>query len=314
MKVQIADSDAFNSIDPQLAERYLLANGWIEKHRLESDVAIWSNDRPDHRGRRLWLPFNIELADYGIIMGRAIRVLSEVEGKSELQVFEDLNTVALGDVVRNIGYDPLNRESGTLPYFYGEKLIRQTKDLLISAAMSVGQAKPIYSGSRSIRVIEYEQGLRLGQTEHGSYTVKIVSPIRLEDLEPPKKHEDQMVIVDSPEPFSRQVTERLVRSLDLLKDIGEETAKRKAFNLKPFQDNIIRGISANLCDAIAQNQAYANAPLQISVTWSSVLPKPEEVNSAIEIEIPSDYLPYYNQAAREFRARNPEQRRTESCD
>lgn len=305
MKVQILDTDVFNSIDPQLAERYLMANGWIEKHRLESDVAIWSNDEASRKGRRLWLPFNTELADYGIIMSRAVKVLAEVEDKSELQVFEDLNTVAVGDIVRNIGYDPLNRESGTLPYSYGEELIRQIKELLLAAAMSVGQSKPIYSGSRSIRVKEYERDLRLGQTEHGSFTVKVVSPIKLEDLENQNKHEDQMVLVDSPEPFSRQVTERLVSSLNLLKDIGAETFRRRTFRIQPFQENINRGISANLCDAVALSIPIVSAPVRVSVTWSSVLPKPQYVESAAEIEIPPDYLPFYSQAANEFRAKNP---------
>lgn len=306
MKVQIVDNDAFNSIDPQLAERYLSANGWIEKHRLESDVAIWSSGYRGE-GRRLWLPFNTELADYGIIMGRVIKVLSEVENKSELQVFEDFNTVAIGDVVRNVGYDPLNRESGTLPYSYGEELIKQAYNIVIAAAMSIGQSKPIYAGARSNRVKEYESSLRLGQTEYGSYTVKIVSPIRLEDLETKKKDENQMVLVDSPEPFSRQVTERLVKSLDLLKDIGKDIHGRKAFRFQPFQDNVHYGISANLCDAITHNEIFVKAPVQVSVTWSSVLPKPEDIKPSVEIEIPPEYLDYYSEASRVFKSLNPEQ-------
>lgn len=307
MKIKIVDDAVFNGINPITTEKYLLANGWTEQHRLNSGVSIWVLEQ-ENQLNRLWLPFDAGLSDFGQIMGRAVGVLAEVSKKSELQIFEDLNTVTIGDVIRREDYDSLNKESTSLPLSEAENLIQQAKDLIIFAAMSEKTPRPVHPSSRTEDVKLFADNLRLGQSENGSYTIKIISPITFDEITVPKASQNQTELVAvPPKPFGRKAVEKLTTALTILRDIGEEAKKKGHYSFQPFRDNIQYGVSANICEALVSNNlGLYGKPVNLSVTWSLALPKPENMKTGFNIEIPATYLRYYQEAAEEFRRKAPE--------
>jgi hypothetical protein len=55
-----------------------------------------------------------DYADYEQMVSRWVSVVAETEEKSELQILDDLQTTALGDVICLPTYDPLNQHDHTL--------------------------------------------------------------------------------------------------------------------------------------------------------------------------------------------------------
>jgi len=299
MRVDILDNDLFSSLAPSEVERYLTAAQWREVHREEETVSIWEHSDVSNGKYRVWLPLNAEFADYGTAVGRLIKTLALAEDRSQLQILEDLNTVAVGDVIRASTWDELDRTSSTIPIVDGLFLLRRVYGMARSAASATVEKKPVFPSRSSNQVVEYLQHLRLGQTERGSYLVKLISPIP-----PPKPLVDRLF---ADEPFGRQVVISLVKSLTALQRTAGDAYRRGRFVFEPFQESVPEGVSANLCEAVAGTDEEEShfRPLEISISWSYALAAPTD---AITRTIPfgTNLMPYIAEAARKFRELNPQ--------
>jgi len=306
IKVQILDKNVFRGIDPSKVEKYLKGNEWYEQRRLPNDVAIWFRQGEEGDIHRLWLPLDYQLADFTEMMSRVVGVVSQAEGRSQLQVFDDLNTAAIGDVIRSCSEDKLDRGSSSLPFLQGMSLIEQTKSMAVAAAMSELEEREVHPSARSREVNQFMENMRLGQTEPGSYVVKLVSPIGEVET-----GEDELPGMPPELPFERRAVMRLVTGLEALRDVAHETQRRGVFRLQPFQEVVPQGVSANLCEAVAaKGKDDDYGPVEISVTWSYVLPPQDGVRRA-EVQLSVDQMPYIAEAARQFRERHPELRTIE---
>ena len=63
-------------------------------------------------------------------MARLVKTVSKAEKRSQLEVLEDLDTLAVGDVVRIRSSDSLHPTSSTIPMDDGFSLFEQAKDLM----------------------------------------------------------------------------------------------------------------------------------------------------------------------------------------
>lgn len=306
MRVQILDKDVFRGIDPSKVEKYLKGNDWQEQRRLPNDVAIWLKQSKDKDIHRIWLPLDYQLADFVEMMSKVVSVVAQAEGQSQLQVLDDLNTAAIGDVIRSCTEDKLDHSSTSLPFPQGLSLIEQTSRMAIAAAMSEIEEREVHPSARSGEVIRFMENMRLGQTEPGSYIVKLISPIP--EIE---TSEDELPGMPPELPFERRAVMRLVTGLQALRDVAHETQSRGVFRLQPFQEAVPQGISANLCEAVAaKGKDNDYGPIEISVTWSYALP-PQDGIKRSEIEFSVDHMTHIAEAARRFRERNPEMRTIE---
>jgi hypothetical protein len=57
----------------------------------------------------LWMPISNDLSDYAPMVARLIRTVAEEADKSEIQIIDDLETVAIGDIIRIRSFDPLDQ-------------------------------------------------------------------------------------------------------------------------------------------------------------------------------------------------------------
>jgi hypothetical protein len=129
------------------------------------------------------------------------------------------------------------------------------------------------SRSESAQLLE---ACRLGQTEQGSFIVKIACPLSAVDRRP------------SEIPFARKTTELLIKSAHRIVDAIERDQVDSIFE----ESSHLPMISSNLCDAILQMQATKeNASLTISAQWASVLPEPtQSADLPAEVKFNPDYF------------------------
>ena len=246
---------------------------------------------------------NLQFGDYSESVQRLIKVVAEVEQRSQLSILEDIDTIVIGDVVRLRSFDELNRSSSTLPFDDGLILLNRGKDMLNAAARAVIEKREVYPSQRPAPVSDYLKKLRLGQTEQGSFIVKLISPISEF-----ARRQLSLPEMGYHEPFERKVVVGLMNSLHQLNEVAVETFKRGRFYFDAFQELVDDGVSANLCEAItdATSETKKYRPLEVSVTWSYVLKEVPVPDVSDSVVISPNGMAYIEQAGLMFREKNPE--------
>lgn len=305
MKVDILDEAVFNSLSSRELENYLSHTHWKRLKIVSGDVAIWQYTT-DTQKHRVWVPLNPTLADYAESMSRAIKAIAAVETRSQLHILDDLETTGVGDIIRVKTIDVLNRESNSLLFHEGLSLLRQAHDMASAAAVSAVEKREVLSRRRPNKAIEYLKELRMGQTERGSFIVKLISPVH-PIVNPQMQIEFDNLPPVEEIPFERQVVINLLRGLHALNRITREMSETGRFHIEAFQEAIQEGVSANLCEAVANvsDDDVPPRPLEVSIAWSYALPMPE-LNIPNTVEFSTEAMPYIARAAQVFRARNPE--------
>jgi hypothetical protein len=294
MKVHIVDNNCFSSLDPHRVAQHLLANGWTERKRLDEQTLILEGKKGD-TVTRLRIPLDRSFVDFDEGMGRVIRDLASSESRSQLEVLDDLSTVTFGDVIRFTTYDQKNRSAITIPISDGIALVEKAKRTATAAALSTDAKRAVFPNYRPPTVAEYLDSVRLGQSETGSYKIKLISPLPLQpDLLP-----------TDVAPFERKVVITLMDSLFALNKVSKQELKKGEYRFEPFSEVVSEGVSANLCEALTDSRPKEHhRPIGISVTWSSVINAPKSSTGSIDFD-PS-VLFFVEQAGKDFRERNPE--------
>ncbi len=288
-RARITDANALREISPAALRAYALAQGWqrLEEYGAHSDVYVLGGED------EILIPGTVSLADYSRIVSDVIAILSRVEGREELQVYRDLVT-ADQDVIRVRA--PEADDAGALKLESGVIFVERARDLLLSAACSASSPRAAYRAGKLKEATDYLRRVRLGQTERGSFVLTLLSPVppTLETTNQPS-----LWPLLPEEPFERRVTRRLVQGLNSTRAAIEGTNRFGGFSA--FEDAVRRGVSANLCEAIA-GLIEENNGLDVSVTWARTRPAPER---RAKIEFTTADVDILNEAARLFREREP---------
>lgn len=307
MRVDIRDQTALRSLVPIEVASYIRSIGWRQVDKLGVRGTVWEKDTGQSRGPEILLPASREVIDFTTRMSEVLSTLSKVEGKSQLALFNELRSVAT-DVVRFRLHNP-GFEDGTVPLHAGKFFVKAAYDMMESAAYAAFQPRAVYQGRRPDVVTDYMQNLRLGQTEVGSYVLTIRSPV------PPMLRipiQADLFGVTQPqaaqpeEPFERRVTLKLASALGALKGAADESGM--SGNIDPFTSAIPSGVSADLCESIAELSTRSRAEsIEVGLQWSQArplsLPLGEQVPS--RVIIPSDVTPLLRETARVFRENIP---------
>lgn len=310
MKVEIKDANEFASVKPFALTRFLAVNGWKEIRTITGEATVYSKTGRRESSSLVWAPVNDRYSDYSSTVARLIRTVAEVENKSELTILDDLETAALGDVINLRTYDPLDIHQHTIPLEDGASLLNRARQMAYSAAQSALERKPVYYGRPAQQARAFLSNLRLGQTERGSYIVRLISPI--DEPEPSAQlsiEVPDMPPLSEPVPFPRRAVIELANGLNALKDAARDNASRGKFYFGSFQDIVDSGVSANLCEALAAKSEelgdFTNKPIEVSIVWSYALKDTHTIDIKPILFEPTT-VPYIRQAAREFRSKFPE--------
>ena len=166
---------------------------------------------------------------------------------------------------------------GSVPVDVGAGLFQESRNLLLAAACSASRPQRAFRAGRNQQAIKYMNAVRFGQTEIGSFVVNVLSPV------PPNLVGQADLITGLPaEPFARKAVRSLVSGLRSAKeaialvDHGDD--------ITAFEQKVSLGVSANLCDAVANLLDYDNQQsLDVSVSWS-LIRRPPESRSQVTFE------------------------------
>lgn len=295
MSVIIRDREAFSALSHVDMRAYLQSQGWREEGRVGDKAAVLVREA----GSTPWeilLPLREDIGDYLARIAEAVHIIAEVEERPEPSVLSDL-IMAGRDVIRIRAADAA--DDGTLSIESGVALHAQAREVLLAAACSAHQPRPLFGNRKPPRALDYLNKVRLGQSERGSYVVTLLSPVD------PALGQRQMRLAPEfeDEPFERQVTSTLVRALRATKAAVVEATASDRF--EAFEDRFRQGVSANLCEALA-HLVDVGGSVDLGVTWAKVRPpRPEDVQVPSKVDFGPSEGRILQEAARQFRGREP---------
>jgi hypothetical protein len=245
--------DLARQVTPRALTTYAAALGWQHVERANGTMAIYH--RPGSPAHQVLIPVDEGLTDYGEMVAEATRKLAEFETRPARELLEHL-LLPPADVLRFREVSP-DAETGNLPFEHAVRLLNGTRRLLLSAAHSVLVPRPYHPRLSRAEAEEFVHRCRLSQTGRGSFVFNVACPLNLTATLPG---------MELP-PFTRQVTELLMQSLEKLAWAADAP---RAEELLDTGRN--PGLSANLCESLLLLRPRGDrANLTVGVTWSRAL-------------------------------------------
>lgn len=297
MKVQIRDPEAFRGLNPQDIAAYLRTTGWKESETKPGHSSIWLKAVGKEEAEAL-LPLNTDIRDFLQRMGDVVNLLAAIENRSALEILADLQESG-SDVIR-LRLKQSDATDGTVALLdRGVPLIENAPVLMMAAACAAVEPRPQYASRKPDAATEFVRKLRLGQSERGSYVLKIISRV------PPLLEPPPTLFGEVDEPFERKAVQTLARALQAVRNAADQSLGSNTFD--HFQRVVKDGVSANLCDALVKmgGPIENGSELVISWTWARSRPVDEEAAGGTSVTIPSDRLPVLAEAARHYKAATP---------
>jgi hypothetical protein len=285
------DKTILNTLRPSDLTAYLRAFDWQEVQRNEK-ATVWIQ-RQDNEEFEILLPLQRDVRDFSIRMSEVLSTLSVFEQRSPTAVLNDLKTVTGADVIR------VCVQNDTLPLNDGVLLMQHAKNLLLAAACATVDYRAYFAPRKASEVTDYLQKIYLGQTEQGSYVVRLISPVN-----PQLRYQtnNQLSMFALEPPFERRVVQTLMQSLSALQKAALQASHSSDFT--PFQDAVRQGVSANLCEAVYGMSARRYG-LDINVTWSYARPPDKQIPNRVLFS--DETMHIIDEAGRLFRATSPQE-------
>jgi hypothetical protein len=287
MRANISDAHILYEIQPLNLFSYLRGRQWYEIQRLERG-AFWGK-KIEKGDFEVLLPFDSDIRDYPNRISDVLKTLEQVEGRSQLEIVEDL-LVSSADVIRQRltatkGEGLITLEQGMLVY-------EKARDLMLAAACAAIGPKPLYAKRKPEQAMEYLNHACFGIPKQGSYVLTIISPVS------PKLRTGKDLFEEDLEPFERRTVRTLSEALVALADATREATATAEF--EPIRASVSRGVSANLCEAIlGLHQSGGERGVEFSFTWAASRGAPTTAPEAIRLA--PDVMPILEEASRFFR-------------
>ena len=99
MDAKITDSVALRRITPAMMRAYLQTQGWTQQEIWQGRIVVWSKEQGDEEVREILAPLREHSDVYAMRMSEAVTTISEIEERSQLDVYYDL-IGAGSDVIR----------------------------------------------------------------------------------------------------------------------------------------------------------------------------------------------------------------------
>ncbi len=270
------------TLRPLAVKLYAESRGWLPVE-LEG-VRFWLFRHPEQRLRQLQIPMDPDDVNFVDGMLDMVRRIAEIEQRPPEVVLEDLRSTD-ADVLRVRVVSPAS-ETGQLSLSADVELREGARRALLAAACSVvnpARYHPRLSRGEADALLA---ACRAGQTEVGSYVVKIICPLHAVELG------EQAL------PFTRQVTSHLMRSTaKLVHDI-----EKGRFDEYEASRGAAVPLSSNLCDALLRMRPdHDGGQIELSTQWAADrrIKPPAEIPTRVSIK--ADYFPEIEQVSKMLR-------------
>ena len=282
MRGSIRDRDALLAVSPAALAAWARGAGWRrqEPYRAHSDIYLSESQE------EIIVPRTERLGDYASVVATLIQIFAEATGQDESSVYRSLVT-ADRDIVR---LRAAESEDGSVRLEDGVDLVSGARDLVLSAACSLRAPRPVYRAGANLEAGDLLQGMRLGQTDQGSFVVTLLTPV----VPPPLP----ALLPGGDDPIERRMTRRLVEAVTVARQATERAA---AGDEGAFEETVKNGVSANLCEALVRI-IEPFPTLDVGVSWARTRPSPTPV---AVVRFGRADAALLREAARSFRGRAP---------
>lgn len=244
------------------------------------------------------VPKSRSAGDYAIRIAEMLKELSLIQQRSELEIFYDISLSGY-DVCRFRNSSDETR-AGTLPLINSVDFLSASRDVLLSAACSAYSAKLNYPSRKPTIAENYLRTVRMA-AERGSFVLTLLAPVP--PILMPSQQLTLMHDIQEEIPYAHRVTPMLDSGLRAL-EVAAQQASEGGDELDPFLTHAEKGLTANLCEAVAKlHDSVPGGRLEIGITWSR-----NRKNPPIQrpVEINRDYIPIIRQAASAIKQTMPE--------
>ena len=288
MRVQVRDAEALRAVSPDALSAWAQAEGWSRTERYGDHADVYAAPgKPE-----IILPQTQQLADYASVVFRLIEIFAVEAKQDEFSLYRDLVT-ADRDVVR---IRTVAGEDGSVSVDGGVSLVQGARDLLLAAACSLrSRPQRLYRAGANREAAALVSGIRLGQTEQGSFVVTLLTPpIVGRQTQPSLFPEDEM----GDDCDERQLTRRLAEAVAAARQAAGEAVSGGG---GAFEETVDQGVSANLCEALAALiEPFPTLDVGVRWAWTRPLNAPRQT-----VRFSKADAPILREAARSFRAREP---------
>ena len=278
MQVQIRDSAAFRRISPAMLRAYLETKEWIRQEIWRDSIAVWAWE---HNGevQEILVPLQEWSRRYAVRISEVVETLSEVEQRSQLDVFYDL-IGAGADVIRLQSLNGYGESSLSLDD--SANLLDYSRNLLAASARAAERpGRPVYLGRFSGIVVEYLRGVHPLPGYETGYDLTLHSRVSA-------GYGVQVGLGDSfPVPFARRATIALNGGLREAGKIAEAVLGGE--DISTFENVVPLGVSANFCDAVAALARQAHG-IKVGLSWAAVRPSDVSSEEFVFAESSADVL------------------------
>ena len=292
MTTMLFEEASLRLISPAALNGYVRSLNWVKDrpYRDVSDIYV-GEGLPE-----IIVPRTQRIDDYSFVMRRLIESFSVVTEMDPQVIYHDLVN-ADRDVIRVRVPDV---DGDSLVVDQGIGLVNGARDLLLAAACSFTNRRPVFRVGSNQAAMDYLGRVRLGHTERGSFAVTLLPPVVPPAVEALRWEENggrlQMVAMGGP--LERRMTGHFVNTLAAIRKAAEDTAAGSA---GAFAGSLASGVSANLCDAmVALIGPFPK--LDVSVSWA--LTRPVVVGRS-QFSFFQDDSPVLAAASDSFRSRGP---------
>lgn len=268
--------------------RPLAVKHYAESRRWEAvdgvDGRLWVFRHPDQRLRQIIIPMDADDAGFSDAMMDVAQRLAELESRDILSVLTDLQHPD-ADILRFRVATP-ETEAGDLPLGQDVNIREGARKALLASACSIIRPARHHARMTLAQAEQFIGECRSGQTELGSYVLRVVCPLHAAD-------EGQAG--ENHIPFARRATQLLLASTAGL--VGAIEADR----VDPFLE-ANQGVSSNLCDALLRMQPPAgNGRIEILANWAADPNVRPPVGVPSRVSIPAEYFPEIDRVYRRLR-------------
>ena len=270
--------------------RPLQVRNYAESRRWEPVSGIrgrlWVLRHPEQHLRQVQIPMDAEDPGFAEAMLIMAGRFAELEGRETDEVLSDLQHPD-ADTLR-VRVLTGEARSGQLPLADDINLREGARRALLAAASSVVSPAlhhPRLSRSQAEQLVK---SCLAGQTEQGSYVVKIVCP--LDAVEEPQTLFETTPFVRRTTRLLMEATSELVESIE--RDQIDEFLERDGRQPK---------VSWNLCDALLRMRPSEGGKVQLSINWAADPSVPPPVGVPARVSLPAEYFPRVEKVANALR-------------
>ena len=283
MTTNLRDPKVLRAVSPLALSAYARSVGWSKT----DEYGDYSDVYDGHQLPEIIVPRTQRLGDYAQVVARLIGIFARVAEVDEIELYNHL-AVADRDVFRVRANNGEN--DGTIDVGHGVALINGARELVLAAACSLRNPRPVYGARDNREANDFMRRVRLGQTETGSFVVTILSPVV-----PPEVQLTLLGMETHNEPAERQITRRLAQAMSAARVATSQTMSGQT---GVFLEAVSEGVSANLCEALVQ-VIEPFASVELSITWARTRPR-SAARSVIRFA--EDDALILREAARSFRS------------